>query len=112
MNAVFVQVRPAGDALYKSKLVPMSAFLTGKQGKRPDDPSYDPLAYMIAAAHRRGMEFHAWMNPYRATWDADTTALDKKHPMKSLPAHKKKAWFFKYGKNGTSIRQIRKYATT
>ncbi|MFM8489648.1 MAG: glycoside hydrolase family 10 protein, partial [Bacteroidota bacterium] len=115
MNAVFVQVRPAGDALYKSKLVPMSAFLTGKQGKQPDDPSYDPLAYMIAAAHRRGMEFHAWMNPYRATWDADTTALDKKHPMKSLPSYKKKAWFFKYGKKwyfNPANQEVRDYLTS
>lgn len=98
MNTVFVQVRPAGDAFYPSKLAPLSAFLTGKQGKQPDDPAYDPLAYMVAAAHRRGMEFHAWMNPYRATWDSDTAALDKKHPMKWLPPSKKNAWFFRYGK--------------
>lgn len=115
MNAVFVQVRPAGDALYKSKMVPMSAFLTGKQGKQPDDPAYDPLAYMIAAAHRRGMEFHAWMNPYRATWDADTASLDKKHPMKSLPAYKKRAWFFKYGKKwyfNPASQEVRDYLTS
>lgn len=115
MNAVFVQVRPAGDALYKSKIVPMSAFLTGKQGRQPDDPSYDPLAYMVAAAHRRGMEFHAWMNPYRATWDADTAALDKKHPLKSLPASKKRAWFFRYGKKwyfNPANQEVRDYLTS
>ena len=115
MNAVFVQVRPAGDALYKSKIVPMSAFLTGKQGRQPDDPSYDPLAYMVAATHRRGMEFHAWMNPYRATWDADTAALDKKHPLKSLPASKKRAWFFRYGKKwyfNPANQEVRDYLTS
>lgn len=115
MNAVFVQVRPAGDALYKSKIVPMSAFLTGKQGRQPDDPSYDPLAYMVAAAHRRGMEFHAWMNPYRATWDADTAALDKKHPLKSLPASKKRAWFFRYSKKwyfNPANQEVRDYLTS
>ena len=115
MNAVFVQVRPAGDAVYKSKIVPMSAFLTGKQGRQPDDPSYDPLAYMVAAAHRRGMEFHAWMNPYRATWDADTAALDKKHPLKSLPASKKRAWFFRYGKKwyfNPANQEVRDYLTS
>jgi uncharacterized lipoprotein YddW (UPF0748 family) len=114
MNAVFVQVRPAGDALYKSKLVPFSAFLTGKQGRQPDDPSYDPLEYMIAAAHSRGMEFHAWMNPYRATWNTDTAALDKKHPMKWLPANRKKEWFFRYGKKwyfNPANQEVRDYLT-
>ncbi|MFV0313485.1 MAG: glycoside hydrolase family 10 protein, partial [Anaerotignum sp.] len=64
INAVVVQVRPKGDAFYKSELNPWSAVLTGVQGK---DPGYDPMAFMIEEAHKRGMEFHAWLNPYRIT---------------------------------------------
>ncbi|XID94848.1 family 10 glycosylhydrolase [Paenibacillaceae bacterium WGS1546] len=64
MNTVFVQVRPSSDSLYPSQLVPWSAYLQGKQGT---DPGYDPLAFMIGETHRRGMEFHAWFNPFRAT---------------------------------------------
>ncbi|SDS71792.1 Uncharacterized lipoprotein YddW, UPF0748 family [Paenibacillaceae bacterium GAS479] len=73
MNAVFVQVRPAGDALYPTLLSPWSAFLTGKQGLKPD---YDPLAFMIEETHRRGMEFHAWFNPFRASTTTDKAQLD------------------------------------
>lgn len=62
-NAVFFQVRPEGDALYRSDLEPWSRFLSGRQG---GDPGYDPLDYMIEQAHRRGLEVHAWLNPYRA----------------------------------------------
>jgi uncharacterized lipoprotein YddW (UPF0748 family) len=97
-NAVFVQVRPAGDAFYKSPNVPWSKFLTGKQGVAPDDSLYDPLRYMIDAAHRRRMEFHAWLNPYRATFDLDTASLDSLHPLRSLPRARKAEWFFRYGK--------------
>ena len=64
MNTVVVQVRPKGDAFYESELNPWSAVLTGVQGK---DPGYDPMAFMVKEAHKRGMEFHAWMNPYRIT---------------------------------------------
>ncbi|MFC7681902.1 family 10 glycosylhydrolase [Paenibacillus sp. GCM10028914] len=76
INAVFVQVRPAGDALYPSSLVPWSKFLTGKQG---GDPGYDPLAFMIEETHRRGMEFHAWFNPFRANTEVSTTGLAPNH---------------------------------
>ena len=64
LNTVVVQVRPKGDALYESELNPWSAVLTGVQGV---DPGYDPMAFMIKETHKRGMEFHAWMNPYRIT---------------------------------------------
>jgi uncharacterized lipoprotein YddW (UPF0748 family) len=74
MNAVFVQVRPSADSLYPSDLVPWSRFLQGKQGLEPD---YDPLAFMIEETHKRGMEFHAWFNPFRANTD---TKLDKLAP--------------------------------
>lgn len=64
-NAVIFQVRPQADALYESSLEPWSYFLTGQQGKAPE-PFYDPLHFWIEAAHDRGLELHAWLNPYRA----------------------------------------------
>ncbi|PKL82069.1 MAG: hypothetical protein CVV24_11985, partial [Ignavibacteriae bacterium HGW-Ignavibacteriae-3] len=64
-NAVIFQARPQSDALYNSKLEPWSYYLTGKQGKAPD-PYYDPLEFWIEEAHKRGMELHVWLNPYRA----------------------------------------------
>lgn len=64
-NAVILQVRPEADALYASHLEPWSYFLTGEQEKAPD-PYYDPLEFWITEAHKRGMELHAWLNPYRA----------------------------------------------
>lgn len=65
INAVIFQVRPEADAFYRSELEPWSRFLTGEQGKAPDDPSFDPLAFIIEECHQRGMELHAWLNPYR-----------------------------------------------
>jgi uncharacterized lipoprotein YddW (UPF0748 family) len=65
LNAVFLQVRPAADALYRSELEPWSHYLTGTQGQ-PPVPYYDPLEFWITEAHRRGLELHAWFNPYRA----------------------------------------------
>jgi len=65
MNAVIFQVRPACDALYQSGLEPWSEYLTGVQGRAPS-PFYDPLAFAIAEAHKRGLELHAWFNPFRA----------------------------------------------
>lgn len=82
MNSVFVQVRPAADALYPSSLVPWSKVLTGTQGK---NPGYDPLAFMIAETHRRGMQFHAWFNPFRANTDAKTDQLAANHVVKQHP---------------------------
>ncbi|MCK9409299.1 MAG: family 10 glycosylhydrolase [Bacteroidetes bacterium] len=65
MNAVIFQVRPQCDALYQSSLEPWSFYLTGEQGKAPE-PLYDPLQYWVDEAHKRGIELHAWFNPYRA----------------------------------------------
>ncbi len=65
LNAVVFQVRSQCDALYASSLEPWSYFLTGQQGKAPD-PFYDPLEFWTAEAHSRGLELHAWLNPYRA----------------------------------------------
>lgn len=64
MNSVLVQVRPYADALYPSDYFPWSSFVSGTQGVSVD---YDPLEYMVSAAHKRGLEFHAWINPYRVT---------------------------------------------
>jgi len=69
-NAVILQVRPAADAFYKSDLEPWSIYLTGDQ-KRAPKPFYDPLAFAIKEAHKRGMELHAWLNPYRVSQNVD-----------------------------------------
>lgn len=65
-NAVFFQVRPCGDALYKSEYFPWSKYLTGEQGVAPSN-GFDPLEYAVEGAHKRGMQLHAWINPYRIT---------------------------------------------
>ena len=65
VNAIIFQVRPECDALYESNIEPWSRFLTGRQGE-PPSPYWDPLAWMVEQCHRRGMELHAWINPYRA----------------------------------------------
>jgi len=95
-NAVFVQIRPAGDAFYPSPSAPWSRFLSGQQGI-PPLPAYDPVQYMIEAAHKRRMEFHAWLNPFRATTNLDTASLAATHPMKALPPYRVNEWFFQYG---------------
>jgi uncharacterized lipoprotein YddW (UPF0748 family) len=95
MNAVMVQVRPTSDAFYKSKYNPWSEYLTGTQGK---DPGYDPLAFMIEEAHKRNIEFHAWLNPYRITTShQDMNRLAADHPAKKNPDwvvnHGKQMWY-------------------
>jgi uncharacterized lipoprotein YddW (UPF0748 family) len=83
INAVFVQIRAEADAFYPSELVPWTRYLTGTQGQ---DPGYDPLAFMIEEAHLRGMEFHAWFNPFRAHANAsDTKGLAKNHVVNAHP---------------------------
>lgn len=77
VNAVIFQVRPECDALYESKLEPWSKFLTGKQGMAPV-PYWDPLQWMIVECHKRGMELHAWINPFRAKTKG-TTELSSGH---------------------------------
>ncbi len=82
-NAVVLQVRPQCDALYASPLEPWSYYLTGEQGRAPE-PFYDPLAFWIEEAHRRGLELHAWLNPYRAHHKAggeiSNSSIVKKRP--------------------------------
>lgn len=83
INTIVVQVRPVGDALYESLYNPWSSVLTGTQGV---NPGYDPLAYMIEAAHSRGMAFHAWLNPYRVTTSGtDVSLLSDDHPARKNP---------------------------
>ena len=91
LNAVFVQIRPASDAFYKSDIEPWSKWLTGVQGRAPINGD-DPLPFLITEAHRRGMEFHAWFNPYRATMDSVTRRLAPNHPYRQHPQ-----WFLRYG---------------
>ncbi len=91
MNAVIVQIRPATDALYPSPYEPWSEWLTGKQGT-PPSPYYDPLQFMIEEAHKRGMEFHAWCNPYRAEFKLGESTIAPTHVTRIHPE-----WFFTYG---------------
>ncbi len=77
VNAIIFQVRPECDALYQSPYEPWSKFLTGEQGKAPS-PYWDPLQWMVDECHRRGMELHAWINPYRAK-TKNTTKLANNH---------------------------------
>lgn len=91
MNALIVQIRPVTDAFYPSSYEPWSEFLTGKQG-RPPVPYYDPLQFMITETHKRGMEFHAWMNPYRAVFNISTSSIAPNHITRIHPE-----WFLTYG---------------
>ncbi|MBO9631959.1 MAG: family 10 glycosylhydrolase [Chitinophagaceae bacterium] len=91
LNAVVVQVRPAADAFYPSQYEPWSQWLTGKQGT-PPSPYYDPLEFMIEEAHKRGMEFHAWCNPYRAEFSIGKSSIAATHITKLHPE-----WFLTYG---------------
>ncbi|MCK5907248.1 MAG: family 10 glycosylhydrolase, partial [Flavobacteriales bacterium] len=95
MNAVIVQVRPQGDAFYNSSLEPWSEFMTGKQGVAPGDSlyTYDPLTFMVEQSHLRGIEFHAWLNPYRISiYEEVEEKLDTNHIYFQHPE-----WFVKYG---------------
>lgn len=89
MNALFVQVRPSGDAFYKSTLAPWSEYLSGTQGT---SPGYDPLAYMVEATHQKSMEFHAWMNPFRAISHKRFSSVSSDNVALIRPE-----WCFEYG---------------
>jgi len=81
-NAVIVQIRPTADAFWPSSFEPWSDWLTGTQGR---DPGYDPLAFLIAQAHARGLELHAWFNPYRVSLQGDLARLVARHPARLHP---------------------------
>ncbi|MDB4874783.1 MAG: hypothetical protein JWM41_1229 [Gemmatimonadetes bacterium] len=91
LNAVILHVRIAGDALYPTPLAPWSAFLSEKQGEAPK-PAYDPLAYAVAEAHARGLQLHAWFNPFRAMMPPVTGKAAATHVTRTHPE-----WIRKYG---------------
>lgn len=108
INAVIFQVRPELDALYESDLEPWSYWLTGEQGKAPD-PFYDPLAFAIEESHKRGMELHAWFNPYRAERAVDNYPLDPSHVSVRHPE-----WTFTVGtyrQLDPGLPEVREYVT-
>ncbi len=88
LNAVILQVRPNSDALYRSAIEPWSAWLSGTMGV---DPGYDPLAFAVAEAHRRGLQLHAWVNPFRAL-ATDKGGLSDRHVARRHPE-----WMRRYG---------------
>lgn len=90
MNAIILQIRPAADAFYQSELEPWSRYITGTQGQAPQ-PYYDPLSFWIDECHKRGMELHAWLNPYRIAQKFDEP-LSINHI-----AFKHPEWIIKYG---------------
>lgn len=96
LNAVVVQIRPSGDAFYPSIYEPWSEYLTGKQGQAPS-PFYDPLQFMISETHKRGMEFHAWLNPYRAVFNTAKSSISPTHISRVHPE-----WFVNYGEAGAN----------
>lgn len=89
LNAVIFQVRPTADALWPSPHEPWSQYLTGTQGK---DPGWDPLGTAVEEAHARGLELHAWFNPYRIALHADPSRLVASHPARKNPG-----WAVPYG---------------
>ena len=92
LNAVVFQIRPISDALYASPYEPWSEFLTGQMGK-PPQPFYDPLEFAVKEAHKRGLELHAWFNPYRAHHPETISPISANHISKTRPDFVKK-----YGK--------------
>ncbi|MBL7813454.1 MAG: family 10 glycosylhydrolase [Saprospiraceae bacterium] len=106
LNAVIVQVRPTADAIYPSKLVPYSKWLTGQSGK-PLWGNFDLLKFMVETSHTEGLEFHAWVNPYRVFVDSDTLNLAPNHVFRT---HRN--WILKYGKEhhlNPGIPEVRKH---
>lgn len=101
-NAVIFQVRPSADALYESELEPWSYFLTGEIGRKPY-PYYDPLEFWVNEAHKRGMELHVWLNPYRAHHSAGGSVTEssmvKKAPNMMVRLKNGMYWFDPANKN-------------
>ena len=95
LNTVFLQVRPSADALYPSELFPWSRYVSGTAGQAPNG-SFDVLGYWVTAAHERGLQLHAWINPYRITIDGEDewNAIPDSSPAKQHPE-----WVIKYNDN-------------
>lgn len=85
LNALVFQVRPACDAMYASPLEPWSVFLTGKEGQAPPD-GFDPLRFVIEEAHARGIQVHAWFNPYRASHSKSRKSHADNHVSNTMPS--------------------------
>jgi len=85
LNVIVLQVRPCCDAIYDSKIEPWSEYLTGQMGRAPQ-PYYDPLAFAIEEAHKRGLELHAWFNPYRAHVRASKSPISRNHVSVTHPS--------------------------
>lgn len=106
INAIMFQIRPAADAFYAKSREPWSIFLSGKQGLAPQ-PFYDPLQFAIQEAHKRAMELHAWINPYRAANDLVDSNISSNHITRLHPE-----WFFTYGSKkyfNPGLPEVRKY---
>jgi len=109
INVIFFQVRPAADAFFPSQYEPWSEWLTGKQGRAPE-PYFDPLKFMITEAHKRGIQFHAWINPFRAIATIEYADISPDHI-----THRKPKWFFTYGLHkyfDPGIPEVRDYVTS
>jgi uncharacterized lipoprotein YddW (UPF0748 family) len=107
MNAIFVQIRGYCDALYPSLFEPWSDVLTGLQGRAPQ---YDPLDFMISECRKRGMEFHAWFNPYRVLANINTSVVDANHISLKRPE-----WLLAYGNLrilDPGLPEVRNYVTS
>lgn len=113
LNAVLFQIRTESDAFYNSPYEPWSFYLTGVQGKAPN-PYWDPLEFVIKQAHKRGLELHAWFNPYRAELITGQHTLDPNHIVRQQPN-----WFLEFPRSATQnfkmlnpgIKEVREYVT-
>ena len=109
INAVVFQIRSECDAMYQSSIEPWSYWLTGQQGKAPN-PFYDPLKFAVEEAHKRGMELHAWMNPYRAVRSAGNYTNSTNHVSQQHPE-----WILQFGNLkilDPGLPQVRNYVTS
>jgi uncharacterized lipoprotein YddW (UPF0748 family) len=91
-NAVFVQIRPSSDASYESSIEPWSEWLTGRQGRSPS-PFYDPLKFIVEECHKRGIQIHAWFNPFRSVMNVHESSISPQHVSRLHPN-----WNVVYGK--------------
>ena len=106
INAVIVQIRPCADALYQSSYEPWSRWLTGLEGKAPN-PVYDPLEFMILECRRQQIEFHAWINPFRAIFNHQEADISEEHIFFQHPQ-----WIVPYGKHSyfdPGVPEVREY---
>ncbi len=106
INAIFLQVRPAADVFYQSSYELWSQWLTGLQGKEPK-PFYDPLTFWVEECHKRGIELHAWFNPFRAALSQDVSLLHPEHIV-----HRQPDWFVDYNQRkyfNPGIPEVRDY---